>query len=229
MRITSLQPYQRPRGAGRFANLSPDQRAAAEAHYQRLCARWGDDLPPWRRAILAGRAKDLVLRPRDAAWGRRLRKARQRQPAPAVVSASTPRGSPPQPSISTPPQDAGVSTRVHLNKVASSVNTSDEARYRTRAQMASPQPAQVVSSPPEPQLASSPPGATTPTSPSLHAVRLDVRGLTARGADGQDSAQRILRDLDHRAFGENLHFSIAVPGKDLPPAWAWRLEVIPVS
>ena len=216
MRITSLKEYQRPRGAGRFADLPPDQRAVAAAHYQRLCARWGDDLPQWRRAILVGRAKDLVVRPRDANWGRRLRKARQRQPT--APDVSVPRQPPPQPGISTPPLHADGSTPVHINKVASSVSASHRAPYRTRAHMASPQPAQV---------ASSPPGASTPTSAAAHAVRLDVRGLTARGTDGLDSATRILRDVEH-AFGQNPHFSIAVPEKDLPPGWIWRLEVIPV-
>jgi hypothetical protein len=72
-RIPSLSRYQRPRRSGRFADLRPPQRLAAEAHYQRLCARWGDNLPQWRRAILAGRAKDLVLRPRNGSWARRLR------------------------------------------------------------------------------------------------------------------------------------------------------------
>ncbi len=65
--------------------------------------------------------------------------------------------------------------------------------------------------------------------PSPHAVRLDIRGITASGRDGADTAQRILRDVELRAFGDNLHFSIAVPGKDLPPGWVWRLEVVPVS
>jgi hypothetical protein len=52
--------------------------------------------------------------------------------------------------------------------------------------------------------------------------------MTPSGADGADTAQRILRDLEHRAFGQSPHFSMAVPGKDLPPRWAWRLEVVPV-
>jgi hypothetical protein len=69
VRIESLKRYQRPRGQTPFANLSPSQRTTAEVHYQRLCARWGDDLPPWRRAIRAGLAKDLMLRTRNAAWG----------------------------------------------------------------------------------------------------------------------------------------------------------------
>ena len=58
---------------------------------------------------------------------------------------------------------------------------------------------------------------------------MDILGLTASGRDGADTAQRILRDLELRAFGDSPHFSIGVPGKDLPPGWAWRLEVVPVS
>ena len=77
-------------------------------------------------------------------------------------------------------------------------------------------------------MASSTPAPPTLTPPSPHAVRLDIRGLTARGTDGQDSAQRILRDLERHAFDGNLHFSVAVPEKDLPPGWMWRLEVVPV-
>jgi hypothetical protein len=61
----------------------------------------------------------------------------------------------------------------------------------------------------------------------LDTVRLDVHGVTTSGTDGSDTAQRILRDLE-RVFGQGLHFSIAVPAKDLPPRWAWRLEVVPV-
>jgi hypothetical protein len=86
----------------------------------------------------------------------------------------------------------------------------------------------VASSPPQPKLSSSPPGASTPTSRARHALSLDIRGLTARGTDGQDSAQRILRDVEH-AFDGNLHFSIAAPAKDLPPGWVWRLEVGPCA
>lgn len=85
-RIQSLKRYQRRRRSGRFDDLPPAQRATAEAHYQRLCARWGDNLPQWRPAILVGRAKDLVLHPRSAAWARNLRNRRQPQPvAPAPL------------------------------------------------------------------------------------------------------------------------------------------------
>jgi hypothetical protein len=91
VQISSLRHYQRRRGAGRFDDLPPDLRAAAEAHYQRLCRRWGDNLPQWRRAILIGRAKDLVLRPRDANWGRKLRKARRARTGHHHSRASVPR------------------------------------------------------------------------------------------------------------------------------------------
>jgi hypothetical protein len=171
VRISSLRRYQRPRRSGRFADLPLPQRAAAEAHFQRLCARWGDDLPQWRRAILVGRARDLVMRPRDCTWARRLRNP--------VTMAS-------------PGEPVQVASSLDL-KLAPSL--------------------------PEPSIA---------LAPSVHAVRLDIRGITASGTDGHDTAQRILRDLDHRAFGQSPHFSIPVPGKDLPPQWAWRLEVEPV-
>jgi len=58
-------------------------------------------------------------------------------------------------------------------------------------------------------------------------LRLDVHGVTRSGIDGADSAQRILRDLN-QVFDSNPHFSLAVPEKDLPTRWAWRLIVVPV-
>jgi len=87
----------------------------------------------------------------------------------------------------------------------------------------------VASSPPRTNLASSGPAPSTLTPPALHAVHVTISGITASGRDGAETAQRIVRDLELRAFGDNLHFSIAVPGKDLPPGWVWRLEVVPVS
>ena len=39
-----------------------------------------------------------------------------------------------------------------------------------------------------------------------------------------DTAQRILRDLN-QAFDSSPLFSVAVPEKDLPTQWQWRLEV----
>ena len=219
MSISALKQYQRPRGAGRFADLPPDQRAEAEGHYQRLCAKWRDDLPQWRKAILVGRAKDLVLRPRDTGWGRALRKGRRRQPpAPAVSTSTAPVPPPLQPASATPPSDARASPTA---QVASSTEA---------VRVASPRaPAKMVSSPARTNAASSLSEPSTLPPPSPHAVRLDVRGLTASGRDGADTARRLLHDLERRAFGESPHFSIAVPEKDLPPGWAWRLEVVPVS
>ena len=219
MRITALKRYQLPRGTGRFDDLPPYRRAEAQAHLQRLCAKWGDDLPQWRRAILVGRAKDLVLRPRDAAWGRALRKRPRRQlAAPAVRTGASP-PPPLSPTSATRPSDAGPSRATH---VASSTEAVSVASPRAPAKMASwvPRTNKVASSLPAP---------STLTPPSPHAVRLDIRGLTASGRDGADTAQRILHDLELRAFGDSPHFSIAVPGKDLPPGWVWRLEVIAVS
>ena len=39
---------------------------------RRETGRGFDDLPPWRRALLVGLARDLVLRPRDSSWGRQM-------------------------------------------------------------------------------------------------------------------------------------------------------------
>ncbi len=221
MPISALKHYQRPRGAGRFDDLPPDQRAAAEAHFHRLCSRWGDDLPQWRRAILVGRAKDLVLRPRDANWGRALRKGRRRQPAAPAVSA-------PPPAVASPAPAARALPPTQVASLSSAAGGRLTSRHAP-ANMASPQPAHVASFPAANHVASSRPAPSTPLPPSPHAVRLDIRGITASGRDGADTAQRILRDVELRAFGDNLHFSIAVPGKDLPPGWVWRLEVVPVS
>ena len=228
VRISALKQYQRPLGAGRFDDLRPGQRAAAEAHYQRLCAKWGDDLPQWRKAILVGRAKDLVLRPRDAEWARRLRKGRGRG---RQHSASGVRpGGPPRPTTRQGNTTLQRGDRASPpTQVASLVAAGHSASYRTRANTVSPSPANVASPPPRPNLASSLPEPSTPAPPSPHAVRLDIRGLTASGRDGQDSAEKILHDLERRAFSESPHFSIAVPGADLPAGWMWRLEVVPVS
>ena len=88
----------------------------------------------------------------------------------------------------------------------------------------------MASSPlPTNKVASSLSAPSTLTPPSPHAVHLDIRGLTASGRDGADTARRLLRDLEQRAFDDSPHFSIAVPKKDLPPGWVWRLEVIAVS
>ena len=224
MRISSLRSYQRRRrDAPRFDDLPPDQRAVAEAHYQRLCSRWGDDLPQWRRAILVGRAKDLVLRPRDANWGRALRKGRRRQPAAPAVSASAP-----PPAVASPSPAARALPPTQVASLSSAAGGRLTSRHAP-ANMAFPQPAHVASFPAANHVASSRPAPSTPMPPSPHAVRLDIRGITASGRDGADTAQRILRDVGHHAFGESPHFSIAVPGADLPAGWMWRLEVVPVS
>lgn len=222
MRIESLQQYQRPRGADRFADLSPDQRAAAEAHYQRLCAKWGDDLPQWRKGILVGRARDLVIRPRDTNWGRALRKCR-RQAAPAVSPSTRPQPTP-QPVFAIPQRDVGASAP---SQVALSADSGHSTSRLDPANVVFSPRVQVASSPPSANMAPSLPAPSPLTPSSPHAVRLDIRGLTARGTDGQDSAQRILRDLELH-LGQDLHFSLAVPAKDLPPGWVWRLEVVPV-
>ena len=58
-------------------------------------------------------------------------------------------------------------------------------------------------------------------------LRLDVHGVTRSGNDGADTAQRILRALS-QTFDSGPHFSAAVPEKDLPKQWEWRLEVVAV-
>jgi hypothetical protein len=207
VRINSLKRYQRPHRVPRFDDLPPSQRAAAEAHFQRLCARWGDDLPQWRRAILVGRARDLVARPRDGTWARRLRnRGRTRPAAPRLSTLATPQDDL-RPAMTAPMSVAVAPAPVTMASPGEPV------------QVASSLDLKVAPSLPEPSIA---------LAPSVPAVRLDIRGISASGIDGADTAQRILRDLEHQAFGNSPHFSMAVPGKDLPPQWAWRLEVVPV-
>lgn len=204
MRIESLRKYQRRRRSGRFDDLPPPQRAAAEAHYHRLCARWGENLPQWRRAILVGRAKDLAIRPRDEAWARRLRrqgKTRSVTPLPSALASAEN-----QPRAATQPVP-----NPHLPVELASCS----------------EPIKLASSSPVVKMASSLAEPSISPTPAAHTVRLDVRGVTPSGVDGYDTSQRILADIAQRAFS-NPHFSMAVPGKDLPPRWAWRLEVVPV-
>ena len=84
MRIESLKPHQKRHRQRLFEDLPPALRSQAAQILKRLCARWEGRLPPWRYAILCGRAKDLVLHPRNSAWGRHMLailggRARQRQ------------------------------------------------------------------------------------------------------------------------------------------------------
>jgi hypothetical protein len=44
--------------------------------FANLCQKWAGNLPSWRKAILAGRARRLALHPPDSAWGRRMRATR---------------------------------------------------------------------------------------------------------------------------------------------------------
>ena len=59
-----------PRGP--FASLTQEQQRAAEQWLFKFCARWGSDLPPWRRAILTGVAKRLAKNPPGPKFGRQL-------------------------------------------------------------------------------------------------------------------------------------------------------------
>jgi hypothetical protein len=62
--VPALKARKSPRNpAGPFADLTWEQRKAAEAWLYKFCARWGSDLPNWRRAILIGTAKRLALHP----------------------------------------------------------------------------------------------------------------------------------------------------------------------
>jgi hypothetical protein len=69
----------RPAGVGLFDEIrSLSQRLKAEVTYAELCDRHAERLPsrPWLRLILAGRARDLALRPdaHGSERGRRMRR-----------------------------------------------------------------------------------------------------------------------------------------------------------
>jgi hypothetical protein len=71
-RIPGLEPYRRRPRNGNFEMLPFAARRDAQMWLWRLCQRWGNNLPQWRRAILVGVAKRLALNPPDSAWGRRM-------------------------------------------------------------------------------------------------------------------------------------------------------------
>jgi hypothetical protein len=70
-RIPGLEPYRRRPPNGTFETLQFEARRKAQMLLWGFCQRWGNDLPPWRRAILVGQAKRLALNPPDSAWARR--------------------------------------------------------------------------------------------------------------------------------------------------------------
>jgi hypothetical protein len=64
----------KPKGSDPFSDLPTAERFKAEETFARLCRKWEPDLPPWRRAILVGRARRLTLHPPDSEWGKRMRR-----------------------------------------------------------------------------------------------------------------------------------------------------------
>ena len=72
-RISVLQNCRRPSSpGGAFDSLTWEQRQIAERWLWKFCQRWGNDLPQWRRGILTGVAKRLVLHPFGREQGRHL-------------------------------------------------------------------------------------------------------------------------------------------------------------
>jgi len=72
-RIPALDPYRKPTPpGGPFAALTWQQQRTAEAWYWKFCERKAGDLPPWRRAILAGVAKRLARNPLGSDWSRHM-------------------------------------------------------------------------------------------------------------------------------------------------------------
>ena len=208
--IPSLQRYQRSRRSGRFEDLPPSQCALAEAHYQRLIARWGNDLPQWRRAILVGRAKDLVLRPRDGAWARALRRC---HPARSVAAPTAGRSG----------------TRASSPSCTSALPISPAVATGVVAILPGPPVRSVHVKPASiPRAPTDSPTVRASPLPAPGPFRLDVRGISLSGTNGRESADRILRDLDSQCFWRSPGFTILVRGHDLPRRWAWHLIVEPV-
>ena len=75
-RIPALARYQGRHPEGSFADLTREQKQAAEMWLWRFRQRWGRDLPQWRNAILVGQARRLALNPPTSDWGRRMRAIR---------------------------------------------------------------------------------------------------------------------------------------------------------
>src|SRR2546425_8624213 len=65
-----------PPGSDPFKDLAEPFRTQARTIFARLCDKWSFDLPDWRKAILAGRARWLAVHPPDSAWGRSMFKKR---------------------------------------------------------------------------------------------------------------------------------------------------------
>jgi hypothetical protein len=72
MRIESLRKYNGRNANGYFNDLPPHSRLAAWRWLAKFEARWGRNLPRWRRAILIGQAKRLALMSAEerSTWGR---------------------------------------------------------------------------------------------------------------------------------------------------------------
>jgi hypothetical protein len=65
-----------PKGSPLFDDLPLDQRARAQAIFDRLCDQSNRSVSDWHRPILAGIARRLVLNPYNcsAAWGKKMRR-----------------------------------------------------------------------------------------------------------------------------------------------------------
>jgi hypothetical protein len=66
----------RPKGSDPFEDMPEPLQSKARVIFARLCNHWGWNLPSWRKAILAGRARRLATHPPDSKWGRSMRAKR---------------------------------------------------------------------------------------------------------------------------------------------------------
>lgn len=80
--------------AGPFASLTWQQQRKAEQLLHKFCARWGSDLPHWRRAILTGVAKRLALHPLGSDWGKATFKRRGNKASVRAAQIATALGQP---------------------------------------------------------------------------------------------------------------------------------------
>ena len=75
--VPTLKARKSPRTpGGPFADLTWPQQRVAEQWLWKWCLKWGNDLPPWRRAILIGTAKRLAKNPPKYHFGHSLHLSR---------------------------------------------------------------------------------------------------------------------------------------------------------
>ena len=193
MRIASLGRYQHRQKREQSARLTPFQQNEADAIYQRLCARWNEDMPQWRKAILWGQARRLARNPPSSAWGRAMR-ARRGRPKREAGQA--------RPALSRPPAPGGVRSRGRYRTVAPASVTLPHGTDSGRDQDA--HLSAVYRGTPATELTLSPPLACADGPPPAGQSRPHVRPETRHGVAGGVTPLEVTLDLPDasRKFGE---------------------------